>query len=191
MDNNGILYDHYKDTVNIVKNEENKRNKMFIVILIHLIILFFISIKPESIYNTISELLKENFKTGFYFSINVIQIMVMISMLYCTIRYYQINIHIDKTYVYIHKIEEDIAGMVCEDFSREGKSYLTNYPKTLDCIYYSYKYFFPLIYVIALISRVIINRTWHDWKIKLIEVIITLILIVLNALYMFDTYNQK
>jgi len=191
MDNNGILYDHYKDTVNIVKNEENKRNKMFIVILIHLIILFFISIKPESIYNTISELLKENFKTGFYFSINVIQIMVMISMLYCTIRYYQINIHIDKTYVYIHKIEEDIAEMVCEDFSREGKSYLTNYPKTLDCIYYSYKYFFPLIYVIALISRVIINRTWHDWKIKLIEVIITLILIVLNALYMFDTYNQK
>jgi len=191
MDNNGILYDHYKDTVNIVKNEENKRNKMFIVILIHLIILFFISIKPESIYNTISELLKENFKTGFYFSINVIQIMVMISMLYCTIRYYQINIHIDKTYVYIHKIEEDIAEMVCEDFSREGKSYLTNYPKTLDCIYYSYKYFFPLIYVIALISRVIINRTWHDWKIKLIEVIITLILIVLDALYMFDTYNQK
>lgn len=191
MNNNEILYDHYKDTISIVKKEENKRNKMFVIILIHFIILFLISIKPESIYNTISDLLKENLKTGFYFSINVLQTTIMISMLYCTIRYYQINIHIDKTYVYVHKIEEVISLNVCIDFSREGKSYLTKYPKTLDCIYYSYKYFFPLIYVIALIFRVIVNNTWNDWKIKFLEITITLILIVLNLLYIFDTYTQE
>lgn len=191
MNNIEILYDHYKDTVSIVKNEENKRNKMFIIILIHLLVIFLASIKPESMYNTISELLKENLKTGFYFGINVFQITIMISMLYCTIRYYQINIHIDKTYSYLHKIEEDIAKEVNKDFNREGKNYLSQYPKTLDIIYYSYKYFFPCLYTIALVCRVIINATWDNWKIKSLETIITLILIASNILYMFDTYNQE
>lgn len=186
-----ILYDHYKDTVSIVKNEENKRNKMFIIILIHLLVLFLISIKPESIYNTVSDLLKENLKTGAYFGINVFQITIMISILYCTIRYYQINIHIDKTYIYLHKIEENIAENINKDFGREGNSYLSQYPKTLNSIYYSYKYFFPCIYIISLICRVIINATWNNWKIKLLEIMITLILIVLNILYMSDTYNQE
>lgn len=191
MNNNEILYDHFKDTVSIVKNEENKRNKMFIAIFIHLLILFLISINPESMYNTILELLKENLKTGFYFSINVFQIAVMISMLYCTIRYYQINIHIEKTYIYLHRIEEDIAKEVSQDFGREGKSYLNKYPKTLNVIYYSYKYFFPLLNTIALISRAIVNNTWNNWRIKLLEVIITIVIIALNILYMIDTYNQE
>lgn len=191
MNNNEILYDHYKDTVSIAKNEENKRNKMFIIILCHLLILFLISMNPQSIYNTISELLKENLKTGFYFSINVFQISVMLSILYFTIRYYQVNIHIDKTYTYLHKIEEEIAENISENFGREGKNYLKTYPKTLDVIYYSYKYFFPFAYTSALICRLIINSTWNDWKIKLLEIIITLILIIINALYMYDTYSQE
>lgn len=77
----------------------------------------------------------------------------------------------------MHKIEEDIAEKTSGNFGREGKSYLEKYPKTLDVIYYSYKYFFPFLYTIALIYRVIINNTWNNWKIKLLEVMITLIFI--------------
>ena len=36
MNNTEILYDHYKETINEIKRQENKRNKLFIIILIHI-----------------------------------------------------------------------------------------------------------------------------------------------------------
>ena len=53
MDDKEIIYDHYKDTVSIIKNEEGKRNKYFIIILLHILILFLISINETSVYSII------------------------------------------------------------------------------------------------------------------------------------------
>lgn len=35
MNNTEILYDHYKDTIEETKKQESRRNKLFIIILIH------------------------------------------------------------------------------------------------------------------------------------------------------------
>ena len=72
MSNTEILYNHYKETVNETKKQENKRNHLFIIILIHILVLFLISFKPESMCNTISDLLMDQWKMGFYFSINIL-----------------------------------------------------------------------------------------------------------------------
>ena len=162
MNNTEILYDHYKETINETKRQENKRNKLFIIVLIHILALFLISFRPESMCNAISNLLMERWKIGFYFSINTVQIVLMISLLYCVIRYYQINIQIDKTYPYIHKIEEELSKQISKNFEREGKNYLNQYPKTQNIVYYSYKYIFPVLFIIALIYRLILNSTWNN-----------------------------
>ena len=180
MNNTEILYDHYKDTLNEVKKQEIKRNKLFLIIVVHIFILFLISIRPESMYNIIVELLREQWKLGFYFSINTVQIFIMTSMLYCVVRYYQINIYIDK-----------LANCISKNFGREGKNYLNNYPKTQNIIYYSYKYIFPTLFIVALIYRLIVNDTWGNFIIKILESIITIILCALNILYMLDMYNQE
>jgi len=191
MDSNELLYDHYKDTINQVKLDEIKRNRLFIIIIVHVLILFLITINPQSIYNTIDGLLVENLKIGLYFSTNILQIVIMFSMLYCTIRYYQININIDRTYIYLHKIESEVAEKINKNIGREGANYLTKYPKTLNFIYYSYKYIFPSIFLLLLIIRLIINNTWNNWKIKIFELFITGVLVILNILYMYDTSKQK
>ena len=190
MNSKEILYDHYKDTVKIAKKEENKRNKLFIIILLHILILFLISIKPNSMFNIFSDLLIEKLKIGMYFGVNVLQVIIMLSLMYSTIRYFQINIYLDRIYDYIHKIEDELQSKVNKRINREGKNYLNKYPKTLNLIYYSYKYFFPIVYIIAVISRFIINDTWNIWYIKLIEGTITILIVVLNILYMIDTYNE-
>ncbi len=191
MSNTEILYDHYKDTIEETKKQESRRNKLFIIILIHIFVLFLVSYKPESMCNVISDLLMEKWKMGFYFSINIIQIAIMISMLYCVIRYYQINIQINRIYPYIHTIENELSKQISENFTREGKNYLKEYPKTQNIVYFCYKYIFPVFYIIALIYRVIINNTWNSPVIKSIEVIITILLIILNIVYMIDIFQQE
>ena len=191
MNNTEILYDHYKETINETKRQENKRNKLFIIVLIHILALFLISFRPKSMCNAISNLLMERWKIGFYFSINTVQIVLMISLLYCVIRYYQINIQIDKTYPYIHKIEEELSKQISKNFEREGKNYLNQYPKTQNIVYYSYKYIFPILFIIALIYRLILNSTWNNPLIKIIEAIITVILIILNIVYIIDMFTQN
>ena len=191
MSNIEILYDNYKETVNETKKQENKRNKLFVIILLHIFVLFLISIRPDSMTNIISELLIEQWKMGFYFSINTVQIIIMISMLYCVVRYYQINIHIDKTYPYIHKIEEELSNKISRNLGREGKNYLNQYPITQNIVYYSYKFIFPALFIIALIYRLILNNTWNNPLIKGAEIIITVILITFNVVYAIDMYKQE
>ena len=191
MNNTEILYDHYKDTIEETKKQESRRNKLFIIILIHIFVLFLVSYKPESLCNVISDLLMEKWKMGLYFSINIIQIAIMISMLYCVIRYYQINIQINRIYPYIHTIENELSKQISKNFTREGKNYLKEYPKTQNIVYFCYKYIFPVFYIIALIYRVIINNTWNSPVIKSIEVIITILLIILNVVYMIDIFQQE
>lgn len=191
MNNTEILYDHYKDTIEETKKQESRRNKLFIIILIHIFVLFLVSYKPESMCNVISDLLMEKWKMGFYFSINIIQIAIMISMLYCVIRYYQINIQINRIYPYIHTIENELSKQISKNFTREGKNYLKEYPKTQNIVYFCYKYIFPVFYIIALIYRVVINNTWNSPVIKSIEVIITILLIILNIVYMIDISQQE
>ena len=191
MDKNEVLYDHYRETVNQTKSEEVKRNKLFIIIILHILILLLITIHPQSIINTITELLYGNFNISLYFSINVVQLMIMFSMFYFLIRYYQVNIYIDRMYQYIHKIEEQVAENLKVGIRREGKNYVNNYPKTLDFIYVCYKYFFPILFSIILIVRMIINNTCNNWVVKVIEVIISIAMIVLNGLYIYDTLKQS
>lgn len=191
MNNTEILYDHYKEIVNETKKQENKRNKLFVIILIHIFILFLISYRPESMCKVFSDLLMEQWKIGFYFSINTIQIIIMVSMLYCVVRYYQINVYIDKNYPYIHNLEKKLSYNIGKCFGKEGDNYLNKYQKTQNIVYYSYKYIFPILFILALIYRVILNNTWNSFVIKTMEIVFTSILIVLNIVYIVDIYNQE
>lgn len=191
MDEKELLYDHYKDTISNIKLDETKRNKIFIILIVHLLILFLISINSMSIYNMIDKFLLENFKIGLYFSMNIIQLVIMFSMLYFLIRYYQINISIDRMYNYLHKVEEEVAKNINTCISREGDNYLKNYPKTLNFIYYSYKYVFPILFIVSVIIRLCINNTWNNWKVKVFEIFITIAILILNILYMYDIQKNN
>ena len=68
---------------------------------------------------------------------------------------------------------------------------MSQYPKTQNIVYYSYKYIFPFLFIISLIYRLIVNNTWNSLLIKIIEIIITLVLIILNIVYVIDMYKQE
>lgn len=186
-----ILYDHYKETVNNVKQNENKRNKKFLIIMTQIFILFLITFKSDGVIKTISDFLIIKWNIGLYFSINIIQISILISLLYCVIRYFQLNVQIEKLYPYIHKLEDKLATEVNDVIGREGKNYLNNYPKTQNIIYYCYKFLFLILFSISLCYRIIINQTWNLVLIKFLEILISSILIILNIVYIYDNIKQR
>lgn len=186
-----IQYDHYKETFKIIKDNEKERNKLFIIVIIHVLILFLFIIKPNSIYQTINEFSKRYIENGLYFGINSIETFMWISTLYFSVRYFQININIDRKYTYLHKLEEQLSNVLKVEFNRESGAYETEYPILLNIIYWTYRYIFPTIYSIFLIIRIIISYKLFNILEIVICIVISILLIIINILYMIQTYKEN
>ena len=179
MDKLELLYDHYKDTFQIIQKLENKRNKLFIISGIIIALFFIIVINPNQsipvIQNTIKTYAKINVQINFY----VIQSALWICLLYVLTYYYKLTNDIDRRYPYLHKLEKTIESEINSTFSREGKSYLENYPLLSNIIYYCFIYFFPIIYLSCIIIKIIseIKMTGYYWNFDLIMAILCIGLI--------------
>lgn len=123
MEKIDIQYDHYKETFKIIRDNEKERNKLFIIVIIHVLVIFLFMVKPNEIYQTINEFSKNYIQNGLYFGINAIEIFIWISTLYFSTRYFQININIDRKYIYLHNLEEQLSKSLKLEFNRESKAY--------------------------------------------------------------------
>ena len=73
-----------------------------------------------------------------------------------SLKYYQIVIQIERQYIYLHSLEEEINkqySLKSIAFTREGKSYLHQYPLFSDWIYFLYIAVFPMILMVCIILR--------------------------------------
>ena len=98
MDKLDVMYDHYKDTFSIQKENEKSRNKLFIVLCICILILMLMIIYPNNVYENIQEMLLEKLGINIKFELKVMELFNWFIILYLTIRYYQINANIEKNY---------------------------------------------------------------------------------------------
>ena len=158
MEKIDIQYDHYKETFKIIRDNEKERNKLFIIVIIHVLVIFLFMVKPNEIYQTINEFSKNYIQNGLYFGINAIEIFIWISTLYFSTRYFQININIDRKYIYLHNLEEQLSKSLKLEFNRESKAYEEEYPILLNIIYWTYRYIFPILYILFLIIGLILFK---------------------------------
>lgn len=191
MEEIGIQYDHYKETFKIIRENEKERNKLFIIVIIHILVLFLFMVKPNGIYQTINEISKKYIESGLYFGINVVEIFIWISTLYFSVRYFQINVNIDRKYIYLHDLEKQLSKSLKLEFNRESKAYEDKYPILLNLIYWTYRYIFPITYIIFLIIGVIMSfKNSNILKIS-ISIFVSILLILMNVLYMVQSYKEN
>ena len=149
-----ILYDHYKESCELTKKNEFTRNKLFIIVCILLSLLFLFSYDHNSMLGLIQSWISGNYNCNLMFSSNVIQAILWILLFIFTLRYLGLNINLDKSYRYIHKLENEINKEVKkETITREGKNYLNNYPILNNITYYSYRVVLPVIYFVIIIFK--------------------------------------
>jgi len=141
-----ILYDHYKETYKIIVSQNTLRDKLFVYLLIALTFMF-LQINAVDKINDIGLKLAEKFLgVSLSLSTEFISTMFWFITLSLVIKYAKTLVYIEKQYDYIHELESRIDKEISNDklFSREGFSYLNNYPKFSNWVWALYTVVFPV-----------------------------------------------
>lgn len=186
-----ILYNHYNDTFSILKEKEGKRDKLFMILFLLIMLLFLFSINQNSIYEMIRELVKNQINVSLTFEFNIILSFLWIVLFYSTIRYFQTVVHINRGYEYLHSIERDIDKKIEFKFEREGKSYLDEYPILLEFIYQMYIKVFPILYCIIVYYKIVLE--WQNVNYifnNILNTIMATLIIIVTTFYFFALHPK-
>lgn len=192
MEKEEIIFEHYKETCEICRNNEKDRNQLFVSVCILLTTLFLLMISETSVTGMFLVWIKEKFHYDLEISVDIIQSLVWTLLLYFTIRYYQLCIGIERLYHYIHDVEEKLSAMLGMDISREGRRYLQEYPMVLRFIWCFYTIFFPVVYFVLIVAKMVIELCMSAWNLNLfIHILIGLCAMTLTIFYMIFLHKNN
>lgn len=176
-----IFYDHYNDTFKHQLIYIEKRDRYFVLLFSLVSVMFLILSLPDFISYIATLYAETHIKKEVKLELRLLTSTVLFFICFIMIKYYQINIHIERRYTYIHEAEELLSsisnGLI---ISREGKSYLNDYPYLSNVISLLYKYVFPLLIVALTWYSFSINTNSYFW----FDLLATILVTILTILYL-------
>lgn len=192
MDKIELYYDHYKETFNLSKQAQIRRNKLFVWLCTLEALSFLVMIKPEKTLETLAVGINTYFKVDFLFGNAILQTLLWIIVAYTTVRYCQDVLYIERQYCYIDKIEKELSRKCNTNiFNREGENYSKEYPIVLNFIDLFYKMFSPILF--EGINIVHIIQEWKNSTSILSIVCDTMIFIyifIITWFYFFEIHSK-
>jgi hypothetical protein len=151
-----ILNDHYKDTIAQITEFRKLRDRLFSLVLLTVTLLLFQLYAPNEAGTTIGEFITKKLEIQSAINIAFIQSVIWFVLLGFVLRYFQTVTNIERQYSYIHGLEEQL-GKYFEGnaFSREGKSYLENYPLFSDWAHILYTIAFPSLLIVVVLLKIV------------------------------------
>lgn len=195
MDKVELLYDHYKETFSRIKESLNDRNHFFVMVFIMVAVQFLFATSSDTISSVIIAFIKEKYKIDISAQMSIIQSLLWLILLYLTMRYYQINVYVERQYNYIHSLEKDITKEADIEFDRESGDYLSNYPKMNSFMDILYKWIFPIIYCLIICYKIIVEYIVSKFSLLLILNTILFVscltLTILYLMFLHGKYNNS
>lgn len=185
------LYDHYKETCGLNRNACKERNKFFILLVVGILVLLLLSVRPGFAADLAIAILKGRVDIDITPSIRLLQAGTWMFVLYSLMRYIQANIKIEKDYLYIADLEKKLAQCGI-DVSRDGKSYIEEYPKVQDFISVIYSALCPTIYIVCFSYKIYlewVNSLPQISPVLIFDSVLAAICIVLVLFYLIFRYN--
>lgn len=147
---------HYKDTYEIHLASIKQRDTLFYALLVILALFSLQVISIELVNGALSSSINKQLEIGISKNSNIFGILLWFLLFGFSSRYYQTVIHIERQYDYIHHLEEIINRRYkgTRAFTREGKSYLDEYPIFSNWIWLLYTLAFPLIILLCITIRI-------------------------------------
>ena len=192
MNKTELLYDHYKETFVGIKENLNNRNRLFVIVFVVAAVQFLFATSPESISSLITAIIQKKYEIDISSQMSIIQSLLWIVLLYCTMRYYQTNVYVERQYNYIHTLERYIATIAQVKFDREGGDYLSHYPKMNSFVDILYKIVFPVIYCFIILYKIITEFSISGFGLLIaIDAVLCLSCIILTILYLIFLHCKK
>ena len=189
METEEIIYDHYKDTCEIMRNEVSKRWHLTLAIIVSMLFLSLLIVDESQGIGIVSGYMKNQFGEDVIIKFKYINTAVIYIYMILVMAYYQKNIQIERLYGYIHKTEEKLNQNGDLEISREGAEYLRCYPFMLTLVDRIYKWLFPILIGFVAIYKISVEEVSGIFWMDLIAVCLTVVLSLLYISYM--CFNEK
>lgn len=185
------LYDHYKDTVSYLKKDLNKRDKLTLYLFGSLILYFLVEINPLDSLTIANTFVKSKIGGSIDINYSLLSTGVLLFLLWSVIRYFQLCLYIEKQYNYIHELESKINLASGQDIiTREGYSYLSEYPLLTALIHRIYNFFLPIGISISMVVKIVIIPIYDFSFLYLINIFTQLMIILCSFLYLLFSYRE-
>jgi len=172
-----VLHDHYKESFGYIREVEYQRNKLSLVVIVLIGVIFFEILYPTNLQDALAAAGKD--KLGI--SIAAIPIPALISvtwtfLLAISLRYCQSIIQVDRQYDYLHGLEDKIAPMFHDEgvYRREGHNYMKKRVVFSDWVGLFYTVLFPAIILTATFSLLCTQLSIHrvPWYHEIYDIVI-------------------
>lgn len=151
-----ILSGHYTHTFDFLQTHLKKRDRLFSGLLFILAVLLFQIYTPSDASRIISNLIENKLEVKTAISLLYVQSIIWFVLLAVVIKYFQSVVFIERQYAYLHSLEDSLSTEYdSKAFTREGKSYLSNYPAFLNWASFLYTMLFPAILAVVTTSKII------------------------------------
>ena len=147
-----LLHAHYTQTFDDIRRWLRRRDKLFVVLLVVVAITAFRTATPEEATKVISEAIHSRFDIDALPSQRVFGHLLWFLALAVSLPYYQAVVRTERLYSYIHKLEEELSkNFPSPAFTREGRSYLNDYPLFSKWATFLYTVAFPATLMAVLV----------------------------------------
>lgn len=156
-----LYYDHYKETNELNRATQSRRNRSFLILCVLEALSLLMVWNPQFIVALFNDAVQSKIESTVQIGSNVLQTLVWILVAYVQVRYVQEAMHVERQYDYIKKLEDRINNLLGEKgITREGESYLENYPPVLNLVHLFYNWFCPIFFSFINIYHIILE--WRN-----------------------------
>jgi hypothetical protein len=151
-----ILSEHYTHTFDFLQSHLKKRDRLFMGVLLVLIVMLFQIYTPKEASGLITQLISNKLELKTPINFLYVQSIIWFVLLAIVIKYFQSVVFIERQYSYIHSLENILSKPYADGaFTREGGSYLKDYPVFLNWASFLYTILFPALLVAVILSKII------------------------------------
>ncbi|WP_413669445.1 hypothetical protein ACEN9X_05470 [Mucilaginibacter sp. Mucisp86] len=188
-----ILYEHYKDTFDQIKEALQKRFAYTLTCLI-IIAVFSLQLTSPDNAKQIAAVVIKNKIGDIHINFNFISNIITFALLWASMLYFQVNTTVERLYKYIHQLEDQLCQKLTSPvITREGKFYFNDMPWLTTLIYWIYVLIFPLIIIGAAILKWIndFKSLKSDVFYFEIDTLFILLICIISFLYLYYRLSGK
>lgn len=147
---------HYKDTYEVQLGTLRQRDILFYVLLAATAAFSLQATSPETANSALTEYIAKSVGIKVSKDSRLLDSMLWFLLLGTSTRYFQLNVQIERRYDYIHGLESYLNEYFPRSpvFTREGISYLGNYPLFSNWIWFLYTIAFPFLLLAAITIKI-------------------------------------
>lgn len=193
-----ILSTHYSETFSLLKSAVEKRDRLFLYILIVISLLLLYMSAPSAVSDQLNLFINSqtgnDTNTANLIEVPFIGAILLLGLLSFSHTYFQTVLHIERQYAYVYQLEEQLCVYFGgKAFVREGnhyKKYKRTFSKWTKGIFWI---LFPLLYIIFIIAWLFFLYTTSQVSLiyKIVDTLITASIFASLSLYLLALFKKK